>query len=218
MKFKLSLGAQAGLIVFLGVTAIASGVAVFNGISYKNLIEQKFSEKIVTLGENITYMAEPFVKNVMDAGGRELNRPEAAQLNYILEAAVTREDMLYAAVKLNGKVVSVSSADGRQNIKLPETHKLEKDMLGYFVSRIEGMGKSSYEISLPMVYKSKDVGEVLVAFDRAALDVQVFQFIRNSILIVIAGSVTMSLLIFGYMFFKIIRPEIGRASCRVRVC
>lgn len=206
MKLKLSLGAQAGLIVFLGVTAIATGVALFNGASYKALLEQKFSEKIVTLGENITYMAEPYVKTFMESGGKELARAEAMQLNFILEAAVTREDMLYTAVRLNGRVVSVSSADGRQNITLPETKMLDKDMLGYFMSSIKGMGKSSYEISLPLVYKSRDVGEVVVAFDRTALEGQMSQVTRKSVMIVIAGSIIMSLLIFGYMFFKIIRP------------
>lgn len=206
MRLKMAFGLKAALIVFIGAVLLAWGITYYNMSNYSRIVGQKFAEKVVSLGEFCVYMAGPVVRANFEKNNGGLKEADIRQLTFILEAAVTREDMLYAAVYLKGKVIAKYNSEGRTDFAMPDTVKMKNEMLGYNISQVKGYGRDSYEISLPIAYKNKNAGSIAVAFDKTTLNLDMGKTARNSVFLGIAGTAAIALMIFGFLYLSMIRP------------
>jgi methyl-accepting chemotaxis protein len=211
LKLKIPLAIKVAFIVLLGTILLSVFMAVYSAGKFSSLTNRKFSEKIVTLGEFCVYMAEPYVKNVVDKKLKKMPEKNAVAVKYFLDAAVIREDILYAALKMNGKVIVVSSAGGGKSFVLPQTEPVKGEMLGYSVSKIKGSEEGGYQIVLPVEYMNRDAAELVIGFDRQAVDKMTAQTQIATVLIGLLGALILSAGLFVYLYTRIMRP-IGQMS------
>ncbi len=207
-KAGFSLGLQVALIVLAGCTVLSVAVINYGNKVYGKMLEEQFNSKIVTLGENCAYMVEPYIKAVMlDRKNIDKKIPpdSKADINRILEAAVTREDMKYAAFIYRGKLVSEINAEGRANFSLPNTVKLEETIFDYPLSKIDDESKNSFELSIPIMYLGDELGAVRIGFDKSSLVMQTEKNRNVMIIIGMLGTVLTALGIAVYLYIHLVR-------------
>jgi len=219
-KAGFPLGFQVALIVLSGCSVLALAIVQYGGMVYGRMLEEQFSAKIVTLGENCAYMLEPFIKAIMlDKKNKDKTIPAGVktEIARILEAAVTREDMKYAAFFYRGKLAAEINAEGRVNFKLPETEKLEETMMDYPLARINDGSGNSYELSIPIMYLGDELGAVRIGFDKSSLVLQSEQTRNTMLLIGIIGTLVTAIGIAVYLYIHMVKhiKEISRSALKI---
>ena len=207
-KATFNIGAKVALIVLTGVGILTITLFLYMSDSFEKIIKNNFQEKIVTLAEASAYMCEAYVVQAMEWKPTRKNRIEPSKDTAIkaLEGMVTREDILYAGLKIGDKTVVRISATGRENFELPKAKKTGKNMLGYIVSDMTAEGVKGKQISVPISYKEKNVAEVVFGFDETQLNTEIARAKTAALAISAGGALAVEALLLLFMYISIINP------------
>lgn len=214
-----ALGLKISLIVTIVVLGMGTASYVYLSSTFETMVIREFSEKIVTTAETSAYMCEPYARQKyaeLQGNKKQKNRVSIETVRNALEAAVTREDMLYAYLKIGDVVVAKVNSAGMDNFEIPKTKQTEETMLGYFLREGTREGNNFEEISVPINYLNADVAEFLLGFDPHTMELEISGAKNRALFITLGGTLLAVLLLIIFMHFNVIR-QVNKISTAVEM-
>ncbi len=229
----MSLGFKISFMVLATMVLISLAGSTYDAYIYKKIVMKEFQERIITLGENTASLVSQSMLELQNLQNMSASQkaklkinPERRikqRINEVLQAAVSRKDIIYAAIKQNNAVISSAFVSG--NAKLPEKTKTDKKFTSYPLYSVLGKGESSYEITIPIELKGGDelllmgneVGQLILGFDMKSITKQINSGTQSAFIFTSLNATVIGVLIVLFIFFNMIRPikKLSRISARI---
>ncbi|MDD5773911.1 MAG: methyl-accepting chemotaxis protein [bacterium] len=207
MKKFFSLGKKIGLLVSGTLVISIAVLMIFYLMIFRNNMNKEFSERIVSVGENLSAVVAGPLNSVISISD-EFSPEIIKILNTPCEITVDKQDDIYYAVIVR-KDQQVTTANRLKdpNFRLP-VGKNTKELLSgkYIVSDVDVKDLKLHEIRIPIIKEEKGIGEIVLGYSSNRIEALIKNITFLSILIAGVCLLVTILVVFAFIRFTITNP------------